>query len=79
MARGAGVQLKEVGDFMQQYEMSRDMMKAVGSMGMGGKIKLMKSFMSGNLANMAMPGAPGIKIKKSGFMEKKDRNKKKKR
>jgi hypothetical protein len=39
----------------------------------------MKSFMRGDLAGMGMPGAPSIKIKKSGYMEKKDRNKKKRR
>jgi signal recognition particle subunit SRP54 len=79
VARGAGVPLNEVSQFIKEYETTRDMMKAVGGMGMGGKIKLMKSFMSGNLAGLAMPGAPGIKIKRSGHMEKKDRNKKKRR
>ena len=59
--------------------MSRDMMRAVGGMGMMGKLKLMKDLMSGDLASLGMPGGPMIKTKKSGFMEKKDRNKKKKR
>jgi signal recognition particle subunit SRP54 len=79
IARGAGVQLNEVGQFMKQFEMSRDMMRAVGSMGMMGKMKLMKAMMSGNLSGLGMPGGPTLKTKKSGFMEKKDRNKKKKR
>ncbi|HEX4796059.1 MAG TPA: signal recognition particle protein [Humisphaera sp.] len=79
VARGAGVPLNEVSGFIKQYDMLKDTMKAVGGMGVGGKIKLMKSVMSGGLAGLGMPGAPGIKIKKSGFMEKKDRNKKKKR
>jgi signal recognition particle subunit SRP54 len=79
IARGAGVELNEVGQFMKQFEMSRDMMRAVGSMGVMGKFKLMKAMMSGNLAGLGMPGGPMIKTKKSGFMEKKDRNKKKKR
>ena len=35
---------------MKQFEMTRDMMRAVGGMGMMGKLKLMKSLMSGNLA-----------------------------
>ena len=33
----------------------------------------------GDMANLAMPGAPMLRMKKSGHMEKKDRNKKKKR
>src|SRR5256714_503159 len=79
IARGAGVELNEVGQFMKQFEMSRDMMRAVGSMGVMGKLKLMKAMMSGNLNSLGMPGGPMIKTKKSGLMEKKDRNKKKKR
>ncbi len=79
IARGAGVELKEVGQFIKQFEMSRDMMRAVGGMGMMGKWQLMKSLMSGKLNTLGMPGGPMIKTKKSGFMEKKDRNKKKKR
>lgn len=79
VARGAGVELNEVGQFMKQFEMSRDMMRAVGGMGVMGKMKLMKHLMSGNLSGLGMPGGPMINTKKSGFMEKKDRNKKKKR
>ena len=79
IARGAGVDVNEVSQFMKQFETSRSMMRAVGGMGMMGKLKLMKHFMSGDLANVGMPGGPMIKTKKSGFMEKKDRNKKKKR
>jgi hypothetical protein len=55
------------------------MMKAVGAMGMMGKLRLMKHLMSGDLNSLGMPGGPTLKVKKSGFMEKKDRNKKKKR
>jgi signal recognition particle subunit SRP54 len=79
ICKGAGVDLKEVGQFIKQFEMSRDMMRAVGGMGMMGKLKMMKSLMSGNLSNLGMPGGPSIRTKRSGFMEKKDRNKKKKR
>jgi signal recognition particle subunit SRP54 len=79
ISRGAGVPLNEVGYFVKQYEMSRDMMKAVGGMGLRGRMGLMKSLMSGNLNNLGMPGGPMLKVKKSGFMEKKDRNKKKRR
>jgi hypothetical protein len=34
----------------------------------------MNTVMSGGLAGLGMPGARGIKIKKLGFTEKKDRN-----
>jgi hypothetical protein len=44
-----------------------------------GRMKLMKGLMSGDLANLGMPGGPQLRTKKSVFMEKKDRNKKKKR
>ena len=79
IARGAGVELNEVSQFVKQFEMSRDMMRAVGGMGMMGRLRLMKALTSGGLANLGMPGGPMLKTKKSGFMEKKDRNKKKKR
>src|SRR2546421_1317806 len=79
IARGAGVDNSEVNKFIKDFEMSRDMMKAVGSMGMMGKLRLMKHLMSGDLNSLGMPGGPSLKVKKSGFMEKKDRNKKKKR
>jgi hypothetical protein len=54
-------------------------MRAVGGMGMMGKLKLMKSMMSGNLAGLGTPGGPMIRTKKSGLMPPKDRNKRKKR
>ena len=79
IAAGAGVDVQAVGQFMKQFEMSRSMMRAVGGMGMMGKLKLMKSLMSGNLAGLGTPGGPMIRTKKSGWQEPKDRNKKKKR
>ncbi len=79
VARGAGVELNEVGQFIKQFATTRDMMRAVGGMGMMGKMKLMKSLMKGDLASLGMPGGPMLKTKKSGFMEKKDRNKKRKK
>ena len=79
VARGAGVDLNEVSQFMKQYDMAKNMMKAVGGMGMGSKMQLMKALMSGDLNKLGMPGGPMLRTKKSGFMEKKDRNKKKKR
>ena len=79
VARGAGVQLNEVGQFMKQFEMSRDMMRAVGGMGMMGKLKLMKHLASGNLAGLGSPGGPMLKTKRSGWQPPTDRNKKKRR
>jgi signal recognition particle subunit SRP54 len=79
IATGAGVNLQEVGKFMKQFEMSRDMMRAVGGMGMMGKLKLMQSLMSGNMAGLGAPGGPMIRTKKSGWQAPKDRNKKKKK
>jgi len=79
IARGAGVDVIEVGQFMKQFETTRDMMRAVGGMGMMGKMKMMQALMSGKLNTLGMPGGPMLKTKKSGYMEKKDRNKKKRR
>ena len=80
IARGAGVQVNEIGQFIKQFEMSRDMMRAVGGTGMAGKLKLMKGLMGGGLAGLAQGGAnPLLKTKRSGWMAPKDRNKKKKR
>ncbi|MGA3066398.1 MAG: signal recognition particle protein [Tepidisphaeraceae bacterium] len=79
VAAGAGVPLNEVGQFIKQFEGARDMMRAVGGMGMMGKMKLMKNLMSGGASAFGQPGGPMLRTKKSGFMEKKDRNKKKRR
>jgi signal recognition particle subunit SRP54 len=79
VAAGAGVQPQEVSAFIKQFTTARDMMRAVGGMGMMGKLKLMKSMMSGNLAGLGTPGGPMIRTKKSGWMPPKDRNKRKKR
>ncbi len=79
VAAGAGVQLNEVGQFLKQFDTMRDMMHAVGGMGIGGKMKLMKGLMGGGLAKLGMPGGPQLKVKRSGWQEPKDRNKKKRR
>ena len=79
IARGAGVDSSEVSKFIKDFEQSRDMMRAVGSMGVMGKFKMMRALATGDLAGLGMPGGPMLKTKKSGYMEKKDRNKKKRR
>jgi signal recognition particle subunit SRP54 len=79
IATGAGVQTPEVGQFIKQFEQSRDMMRAVGGMGMMGRLKLMRALSSGGLAGLGMPGGPTLKTKKGGWMVPKNRNKKKRR
>jgi len=79
IARGAGVPLNEVGQFIKQFETSRDMIRAMGGTGARGKLGMMKALMSGKLAQVGMPGGPTLKTSKSGWQDKKDRNKKKKR
>jgi signal recognition particle subunit SRP54 len=78
IARGAGVQPPEVGQFIKQFETSRDMMRAFGGMNSMSKMRMMGSLMRGGLAGLGQGGFP-IRTKKSTFMEKKDRNKKKRR
>jgi len=75
IATGSGLQPNDVSSFLKQFNMARDMMRAVGGMGMMGKMKLMKSMMGGGMSGMGMPGGPMIRTKKSGWQEKKDRNK----
>jgi signal recognition particle subunit SRP54 len=79
IAAGAGVTTAEVGQFVKQFETSRDMMRAVGGMGMMGRMKLMKTLMSGGMGAMGMPGGPVLKTKRSGWQAPKDRNKKKRK
>ena len=78
IAAGSGVQVAEVGQFIKQFEGMRDMMRAVGGKGMGGKMQLMKGIMGGGLAAGMNPGNL-LKTKRSGWQAPKDRNKKKKR
>ena len=79
IARGAGVDVQTVGQFLKQFEMSRSMMRAVGGMGVMSRMRMMKGLMSGDLGAIAQPGANLLRTKKSGWSAPKDRNKKKKR
>src|SRR5437764_2899088 len=72
IARGAGVEVAEVGQFVKQFQMTRDMMRAVGGMGMMGRLKMMQALASGKLSNLGMPGGPMLKTKKSGWQAPKD-------
>jgi signal recognition particle subunit SRP54 len=77
IATGAGVQTQDVSQFIKQFETSRDLMQSFGSLNMARKMSVMSQLMSGGLVNLA--GSFGLKGRKSTFMEKKDRNKKKRR
>ena len=77
IAVGAGVQPQDVGQFIRQFETSRDMMKTFGGMSAGNKARMMGGLMKGGLAGLG--AGFGLKTKGSTFTEKKDRNKKKKR
>jgi signal recognition particle subunit SRP54 len=79
IAKGAGCDVGEVSKFIKDFEQSRDVMRAVGSMGVMGRFKMMKAMASGQLGGLGLPGGPMLKTKKSGHMDKKDRNKKKRR
>ena len=79
IAQGAGVEVQTVSQFLKQFEMSRNMMRAVGGMGMMSRMRMMKGLMSGDLGAIAQPGANLLRTKKSGWQAPKDRNKKKKR
>jgi signal recognition particle subunit SRP54 len=83
IAAGSGVAVNEVGQFVKQFEQTRDMMRAVTGGGAGGimnKMKMMKGLMGGG-GGIGMPGQgnPLLRTKRSGWQEPKDRNKKKRR
>jgi signal recognition particle subunit SRP54 len=79
IARGAGVEPNDVSQFLKQFGMSRDMMRAVGGMNVLSRMKMMRGLMSGDLGAIAQPGANALRTKRSGWQGKKDRNKKGKR
>jgi signal recognition particle subunit SRP54 len=80
IAAGAGVQAHDVAQFLKQFHAARDMMRAFGGMAGMGKMKALGSMMKSGLGGLGAGGMGlGHKLKKSTFMEKKDRNKKKRR
>jgi signal recognition particle subunit SRP54 len=78
IARGAGVDVAEVGQFVKQFDMTRGMMRSVGGMGIMGRLRAVRD-LAGGMGQLGLPGTRLAKPKKGGFMEKKDRNKKKRR
>ncbi|MGF1633031.1 MAG: signal recognition particle protein [Phycisphaerae bacterium] len=79
IAAGSGLQVQEVSQFMKQFEMSRDMMRAVGGMGAMGRMKLMRGLMGGGIGGGGPAagmggGGPGLRTKRGTHMQKKDRN-----
>jgi signal recognition particle subunit SRP54 len=79
IAKGAGVQPQDVSLMVKQFTQMRDMMRAVGGMGIMGRMKLAKALAGGGLGGLAQATGTGLRIKKSGWQEKKDRNKRGKR
>jgi signal recognition particle subunit SRP54 len=75
IANGSGTTTVDVSTTIKQFTQARDMMRAVGGMGMLGRAKLAKAIGSGALGNLGGGGA-NLKLKKGGWQEKKDRNKK---
>lgn len=73
---GSGVQPPEIGQFLKQFDTMKDMMKLVSGGGMLSKMKMMKAMASGQMAGLGQQGGPTLKLKKGGWQEKKDRNKK---
>jgi len=77
IAGGSGLQPPEVSQFLKQFDTMKDMMKLMSGGGMMSKMKMMKALTSGQLAGLGAPGAPSLNLKKGGWQEKKDRNKRK--
>ncbi len=77
IAEGAGVQPNDVSQFIKQFETSRDLMQSFGGLNMARKVQVINQLMSGGLVSLA--SSFGLRNRKSTFMEKKDRNKKKRR
>jgi signal recognition particle subunit SRP54 len=73
IATGSGTQSVDVSLTIKQFTQARDMMRAMGGMSMMGKAKLAKALSSGALGNLG-GGAGGLRMKKGGWEEKKDRN-----
>lgn len=73
IAAGSGTTTVDVSTTIKQYSGARDMMRAVGGMGMRGKMQIARALTGGGLAH-AGPGS--LRLKKGGWQEKKDRNKK---
>ena len=81
IARGAGVEPRDVGEMLKQYEMTRGAIRAVGGMTLGNRMKLMKGLMGGGLGALAggAGAGPVLRTKQGTRQQKKQRNKKGKR
>jgi signal recognition particle subunit SRP54 len=66
IARGAGVELNEVGQFMKQFEQTRDMMKAVGRDGHGRQDEPHEGADEREPGQPRMPGGPMLKARRAG-------------
>ncbi len=81
VAGGSGTAPTDVGQFVKQFETMRGLTKSMAGGGLGGMKRLMGGLMGGGLSGMAAAGGtPGsLRTKGTTKMEKKDRNKKRKR
>lgn len=77
IAAGSGRQPPEVAALAKQFGTMRDMMRSFGGMGVGAKAKLAKTLARGPGGLQAAAASGALKLKKGGWEEKKDRNKKK--
>lgn len=76
IAAGSGTTPPDVAQTLKQFGHMRDMMRAAGS-GLMGKMKMAGAMRGGvGLPGMGGSAGGGLKMKKGGWMEKKDRNKK---
>ena len=75
IAKGSGVQPSDVSGLVKTFNQSRQMMKAMSGMGMGGKMKAMKAL--GNM-DMFSGKMPGMKLKQRSKRKKVDRKKRRK-
>ena len=75
IANGSGTQPPDVAQTLKQFGHMRDMMKSISGGGLMNKLKMAKA-MGGGLPNLGGMGGTGLKLKKGGWQEKKDRNKK---
>jgi signal recognition particle GTPase len=73
------VKPQDVSMFLKQFEMTRGVMKSFSGSGGLGKMRAMRQMMTGSGSGIGTPGGPRLRTKGSSFMEKKDRNKKKRR
>ena len=59
IARGSGVEPRDVGEMLKHYELTRGAIRRVGGMSVGGRVRLMKGLMGGGLNALGGMGGAG--------------------